>query len=224
MAKPQDKNKTMLIISALLIVVAIIITCVAVAYEKSHDTSKTSAVISGADGPAQGDSSKTTNSSQTTAPQTTAPQTTTQVNNSTNKAGKYKVATKDDPLGIRIYADKDAQRVSEIPKGTEIDILAVFDTWGYVTYDGVSGWVSMNYVELISASNDSPKHQTGKYKVATKDDPLGIRTKPEQNAERGGEIPKGTEVEILAVYGDWGYAKYDNTSGWLSFKYLEKVS
>ncbi len=223
MAKPKDKNKTMLIISALLIVVAVIITCVAVAYEKSHDTSKTSDIISGADSPAQNNSSKTTNPSQTATPQTTAPQTTTQVKNTENKAGKYKVATKDDPLGIRIYADKDAERVSEIPKGTEIDILAVFDAWGYVTYDGVSGWISMNYVELITASTESPKYAVGKYKIATKDDPLGIRTKPEQDAERGGEIPKGKEVEILAVYGDWGYVKYENTSGWLSFKYLEKV-
>ena len=219
MAKAKDKNKIMLIISAMLIVIAVIITCVATIYEKtSSDNNKTSEIISGADGPAV--STTKTPTVSTTAPQTTAPQ----VNKSENKAGKYKVITKDDPLGIRIDAEQDAQRISEIPKGTEIEILAVYDTWGYVNFEGVGGWVSMNYVELISASSETPKHTTGKYKIATKDDPLGIRTKPEQDAERGGEIPKGKEVEILAVCGEWGYVKYENESGWLSFQYLEKVS
>ena len=219
MAKAKDKNKIMLIISAMLIVIAVIITCVATIYEKtSSDTDKKSEVISGADGPAV--STTKAPGVSTTALQTTAPQ----GNKTENKAGKYKVNTKDDPLGIRIEAAQDAQRISEISKGTEIEILAVYDTWGYVNFEGVGGWVSMNYVELVSASTEAPKHTTGKYKIATKDDPLGIRTKPEQDAERGGEIPKGEEVEILAVCGDWGYVKYENESGWLSFQYLEKVS
>lgn len=219
MAKAKDKNKIMLIISAMLIVIAVIITCVATIYEKtSSDTDKKSEVISGADGPAV--STTKAPGVSTTAPQTTAPQ----GNKTENKAGKYKVNTKDDPLGIRIEAVQDAQRISEIPKGTEIEILAVYDTWGYVNFEGVGGWVSMNYVELVSASAETSKHTTGKYKIATKDDPLGIRTKPEQDAECGGEIPKGEEVEILAVCGDWGYVKYENESGWLSFQYLEKVS
>lgn len=219
MAKTKDKNKIMLIISAMLIVIAVIITCVATIYEKtSSNNNKTSEIISGADGPAVSTTKAPTLS--TTAPQTTAPQ----VSKAENKAGKYKVNTKDDPLGIRIDAAQDAQRISEIPKGTEIEILAVYDTWGYVNFDGVGGWVSMNYVELVSASTETSKHTTGKYKIATKDDPLGIRTKPEQDAERSGEIPKGEEVEILAVCGDWGYVKYESESGWLSFQYLEKVS
>ena len=223
MDKPKDKNKIILIISAIMIVVAIIITCVAVAYEKSLSGSNTSDVISGADGPAES-TSQNASDVPTSTPQTTAPPTTTKAPTTENKAGKHKVITKDDPLGIRIQADQDSQRVGEIPKGDEINILAVYDKWGYVTINGVSGWVNMNYVELITASSDPVKYNPGKYKIATKDDPLSIRTKPEQDAERDIAIPKGQEVEILAVCGDWGYVKYENTSGWLSFTYLEKVS
>lgn len=219
MSTPKDKNKILLIISAILIVIAIIITCIATIYEKNaSDTSKTSEVISGADGPAV--STTNTPSDSSDKPETTAPQ----VNGTSNKAGKYKVITKDDPLGIRLTAEDNAQRISEIPKGAEIEILAIYDIWGYVEYEGVSGWVSMNYVELVSASDETPKHSTGKYKIATQDDPLGIRTKPEQDAERGGEVPKGAEVEILTICGDWGYVEYEDKSGWLSFQYLEKVS
>ena len=140
-----------------------------------------------------------------------------------NGAGKYKVVTQNDPLGIRIQAAKDSERVSEIPKGSEIEILTVYDKWGYVNYDGVGGWVAMEYVELISATNVNVKHEPGKYTIATQDDPLGIRTKPEQDAERAGEVPKGETVEILAVYGEWGYVNYDGINGWLSFQYLKNA-
>ena len=40
MAKAKDKNKIMLIISAMLIVIAVIITCVATIYEKTSSSPK----------------------------------------------------------------------------------------------------------------------------------------------------------------------------------------
>lgn len=223
MAKTKDKNKTLLIISAILIAVAVIITCVSVIYEKtSSDKPKQSESVS--DSNAVSDITANVPVSGTgvgtTAPQSTKPTPSA----SENKIGKYKVATKDDPLGIRIEAEQNAQRVGEIPKGTEIEVLAFYGDWGYVIYDGVSGWVSSKHLEFVSASDETAKHTSGKYKIATQNDPLGIRTKPEQDAERNGEIPKGEEVEILAVYGDWGYVKHDDKNGWISFDYLEKVS
>ncbi|MBQ8182544.1 MAG: SH3 domain-containing protein [Clostridia bacterium] len=222
MAKKLDGNKIIILIACVLIVIAIIITCAASVYErtagsKSDDTTKPS--VSETVGSDKKDNKgETENTSAKPQDTTAASQDTTK-----NATGKYRVATKDDPLGIRLQAAKDAERVSEIPKGSEIEILAVFDTWGYVDYDGVGGWVAMEYVELISADDKAEKNKPGKYTINTQDDPLGIRTKPEQDAERSGEVPKGEEVEILAVYGDWGYVNYEGTNGWLSFTYLKKA-
>lgn len=63
----------------------------------------------------------------------------------------------------------------------------------------------------------------GKYKIATKDDPLGMRLEPNTSSMRIIDIPKGETVEVIAVWNDWGYVVYNQSGGWLSMKYLEKV-
>ena len=220
MAKKLDANKIILIIAAGLIAIAVLITCVASIYEHSlKDKGETKPDVSVSETVNKDGKAPDTTKADANKPDTTKPSATT----NKNGAGKYKVITKDDPLGIRIQAAKDSERVSEIPKGAEVEILTVFDKWGYVSYNGVGGWVSMEYVELVSATNVTVKHEPGKYTIATQDDPLGIRTKPEQDAERAGEVPKGEEVEILAVYGEWGYVEYNGINGWLSFQYLKKA-
>ncbi len=217
MAKKLDGNKIILIIAAGLIAIAVLITCVASIYEHTlkKDDTKTTTEIKTTDVAKPDNNNNTDDEAQA---QSDKPAT-----NFKNGAGKYKVITKNDPLGIRLQAAKDAERVSEIPKGSEIEILTVYDSWGYVNYNGVGGWVAMEYVELISATNVTVKYAPGKYTIATQDDPLGIRTKPEQDAERAGEVPKGETIEILAVYSEWGYVNYNGMNGWLSFNYLKKA-
>lgn len=73
-------------------------------------------------------------------------------------------------------------------------------------------------------ANNSSAYATGTYKVATQEDPLGMRIQPNADADRLLYIDKGTEVEVLAVWGDWGYVVYNSTGGWLSMNYLELVS
>lgn len=67
------------------------------------------------------------------------------------------------------------------------------------------------------------EYTTGKYVIATKDDPLGMRLKPDGNSLRILDIPKGETIEILAVWNDWGYVVYNQSGGWISMKYLEKA-
>ncbi len=74
--------------------------------------------------------------------------------------------------------------------------------------------------EAIVTGDNKP----GTYKVTTKDSPLGIRTKPEQTANQSGNVAKGSEVKIVATYGDWAYYHEEASFGWLSMKYLELVS
>lgn len=72
-------------------------------------------------------------------------------------------------------------------------------------------------------TNTSTSHTTGKYKVATQNDPLGLRLEPSTSSSRIVDIPKGETVEVIAVWNDWGYVVYGQSGGWLSMKYLEKV-
>lgn len=68
----------------------------------------------------------------------------------TNKPGKYKINTQDDPLGIRSQIT-DGDRIGEIPKGSTVDILAVCNgtegEYGLVNYEGSFGWLPFKYLK-----------------------------------------------------------------------------
>lgn len=198
----KNKNNLILMISAVMIVIAIIITCIATAVE--HGKSKT-----------KGDKTDTSSTSAVTATNEVAEDDKPK----DNVPGTYMVDTESTGLNIREYPD--GEGFSEIPKGAKITIQAVYGDWGYVTYDGNSGWVAMKYTKLLTPSKEKVEHKPGKYTIATKETPLGIRSIPDDDGEWLLGIPKGTEVEILAVVDNWGYVEYNGTEGWLNFKYLK---
>lgn len=211
--KFKDKNNVVLAISAALIVLAVIIAIVATTVEKNkikNNTTTNEVVSTSAD-------SKTQQGNSTTV----APATTTQpVTNDGNVPGTYTVATQNDPLGVRLNPSADAERIYELPKGSDVKVLCTYDQWAYVAIDGVNGWVNLTYLQLKEKS-EAPKHTSGKYTIGTQNDPLGIRVKPQADAQRNGEVPKGEQIEVLTVCGEWGYVNYGEYSGWLSFEYLK---
>ena len=215
--KFKDKNTLVLVISAILIVIAVIIAVVATAFEKNRiekENNSTSEIVSTTNENKPDTSVQNGTQAQ---PDTTAQQ---PVADGSNVPGNYTVATQNDPLGVRLTPKADAERIYELPKGSEIEALATFDEWAYVKKEGVNGWVNLKYLTLVEKA-EAPKHSAGKYTINTQDDPLGIRVKPEADAQRNGEVPKGEEVEILTVCGEWGYVEYGEYSGWLSFQYLK---
>ena len=228
MAKAPNKNNLLLTISAILIVIAVVITIVATVYEKklsdAPEKSESAKVVSTVDTTAE-ETKKASDEKkpETTAPATTKPVETTAPATSTGKTGKYTVNTQEDPLSIRLNATDDTSTIGSIPKGTEIDVLAVYGDWGYVNHNGTGGWVSMKFVKFVSASTEAPKNTTGKYTVSESGS-VSIRIKAETGAPTDGSVPSGAEVEVLAVCGDWGYMKYQDNMGWLPFDSLKKAA
>lgn len=228
MAKSPNKNNLLLTISAILIVIAVVITIVATVYEKklsdAPEKSESANVVSTVDTTAD-ETKKASDEKkpETTAPATTKPVETTAPATSTGKTGKYTVNTQEDPLSIRLNATDDTSTIGSIPKGTEIDVLAVYGDWGYVNHNGTGGWVSMKFVKFVSASTETPKNTTGKYTVSESGS-VSIRIKAETGAPTDGSVPSGAEVEVLAVCGDWGYMKYQDNMGWLPFDSLKKAA
>ncbi len=148
MDKLKNKNTIVLIISAVLILIAIIVAVVATASsgknKKETTTNSTEESVS-IDLAAIADMN---NASTTKKPQQTS---------YSYEPGKYKVATKDDPLGLRLEPNTDSDRIIYVPKGEEVEVLAVWEDWGYVVYEKTGGWLSMNYLELISGNSKSAK-------------------------------------------------------------------
>lgn len=59
--------------------------------------------------------------------------------------GTYYVDTEEDPLTIRSDANQEADKLGTIPKGQNIEITEISGHWGNTTYNGISGWVNLNY-------------------------------------------------------------------------------
>lgn len=145
----RNKNAVILIISALLIVVSVIIAVVALTggnkkVDSKPATETESAVVTDANG----DVSTTLDLAAIAAQNVT----TTEQKPFTASTGKYKVATKEDPLGLRIKPSSDADRVTYVPKGETVEVIAVWEDWGYVVYGNSAGWLSMNYLEPVGGS------------------------------------------------------------------------
>lgn len=133
MEKLKNKNTIILIISAVMVIAAIII------------------AIGAAAGSSKGNNKPVT---ETEAPlSTTAAPTTEPVKSFVYNSGKYRVATENnDSLCLRLEPNTSSDRIIYIASGTEVDIIAVWEDWGYTVYGNSGGWLSLNYLELINSA------------------------------------------------------------------------
>lgn len=59
------------------------------------------------------------------------------------------VITRDDPLNMRSRPSTDASVILKIPKGSKIKILGQYRDWYVVEYNGETGYVRSDYINLI---------------------------------------------------------------------------
>lgn len=167
--KSVNKNTVILIISALLILVSIAIALFALKgndIAKKNNTSKKPGVTDKAEAGSKKNDKKSDKGSKTESKNEADDIAELPSDDSTKASsegssadkpyvfapGKYKIATKEDPLGLRIEPNTDSDRLVYIDKGKEVEIIAVWDDWGYTVYGGSGGWLSMNYLEAVSGT------------------------------------------------------------------------
>ncbi|MGN0526430.1 MAG: SH3 domain-containing protein [Acutalibacteraceae bacterium] len=164
MKSGKSKNTLVLIISAVLILIAVIIAITATVSSKNKSKEKDTnakssenvsvdlSAIANMNSSTNGDNANTNANSNTSSNKNQ--------NSYVFEPGKYKVATKDDPLGLRLEPNTASDRIIYVPKGHEVEVLAVWEDWGYVVYEKTGGWLSMNYLELVSGSSGSADSTT----------------------------------------------------------------
>lgn len=129
----KNKNSLILIISAVLIIAAIIIAVSALADSPKKVKDTVPETVS-TDLTSASDINTTTTEKTATA---------------TGKIGKYKISAGGDDLSLRMKPDANSDRIYYITDGTEVEILAVWEDWGYAVYEQSGGWLSMNYLEYV---------------------------------------------------------------------------
>lgn len=95
----------------------------------------------------------------------------TELKFTTKGAGDYEVTTQSSPLTLRKEADTSSAYLGSIPKGTIIRVTKTSgtsdDSWAYTTYNGVKGYVSMQYLTKAKAPKKGDKftYDSAEYKV-----------------------------------------------------------
>ncbi|MDE6833893.1 MAG: SH3 domain-containing protein [Ruminococcus sp.] len=139
------------------------------------------------------------------------------------------VNTQNDPLNIRSGAGQDYKITGTIPQGKYIDVYMTSNSnWYYTTYNGISGYVSADYITLILSeeSDGDDDNYNNDYNVVlatvnTENDPLNMRDSASESGSIITTIPKGNRVSVNE-YGDtWCYVTWGLYSGYVSTQYLE---
>lgn len=150
MDKLKNKNTIVLIISAVLILIAVIVAVVATVTSGKDKKPVTTTSPKESVSVALTSIDSTNNATTSKNPQTSY----------SYEPGKYKIATKDDPLGLRLEPNTSSDRLIYVPKGYEVEVLAVWEDWGYVVYEQTGGWLSMNYLEFVSSNKKTTEKAT----------------------------------------------------------------
>ena len=130
------------------------------------------------------------------------------------------VTTQKDPLNVREKPDTNSKILTYIPKGTGLYFWETnYSDWYWVSYGGVSGYVSSAYVtpsQGYTYESYTPLTAT----VATKQDVLNLRKSPSMNGAVITGIPKGSTVTIIEYGYEWCYVSWGGYTGYASTEYL----
>lgn len=69
-------------------------------------------------------------------------------NKTVYESGKYIVSSAS--LKIRENPDNHAKSVESVPHGTQVSVQEIKNNWGYVEYNGKSGWICLTYTQKLS--------------------------------------------------------------------------
>lgn len=124
-----------------------------------------------------------------------------------------------DVLYIRAQPSSKSKRIGSIPPyGEGVEVLGpCHGSWCKVSYHGMTGWSSMNYLAR-EASSGALYHVRG----IRSDDVLFIRAWPSPQSKKVGSIPPdGRGVSKLGpCKGNWCKINYRGIIGWSSMMYL----
>ena len=128
---------------------------------------------------------------------------------------KYKVKASPS-LNIRTGRGTNFKKVGSIPNNKEVMISDVASGWGKVTYNNVTGYVSMTYLTKVVASAST----SSKAIVSTGD--VYVRSGAGTNYKALTVAKKGTKATILDTKNGWYKVTVNGKTGYSSGKYWKK--
>lgn len=130
------------------------------------------------------------------------------------------IANVSDNLNIRAIGAEDGRLVGKLPKDAACEVLDMDETWAHISSGNVEGYVSRDYLLTgIPAKHRAEELATTMAKVTT--DSLKVRAQANTDSEVITLVPRGEELEVSAVEGDWVKVFLDDDEVFVSAEYVE---
>lgn len=125
-----------------------------------------------------------------------------------------------DNLNIRAIAAEDGRLVGKAPKDAACEVIDMDDTWAHIQSGEVDGYVSRDY--LLTGVPAKFRAEELAVTVATvTTDSLKVRAEANTDSEVITLVPRGEELEVSAVEGDWVKVFLDDDEVYVSGEYVE---
>ncbi|MCR5635760.1 MAG: SH3 domain-containing protein [Clostridiales bacterium] len=141
----------------------------------------------------------------------------TAINSETTSSGMYKVTTSGGSLKLRASASASANVLTLVPNGTDVVVNQISNGFGKASYNGNTGWLSMNYLTYNFVAT-----QLGRYKVRTNSGRLKMHESDSADSKTIALVPNGADLNVISTSNGFGKVTYNGNTGWVSLNYLSK--
>ena len=165
-------------------------------------------------------------------------------NGTEDAAGTYTVNTDGSALNMRNAASTSGSVIAQIPSGAAVQVLESDGTWASVTWNGISGYCSIQYltraeetttetaVTTTTAATTTTavttemlsEEEAGTYIVSASGSYLNMREEPNMSADVVTLIPDNTAVTVTAANSSWAAVTWNGNTGYCSMDYLRKAA
>jgi stage II sporulation protein D len=139
-----------------------------------------------------------------------------------NDERKYAVVTAS-ALNVRSGPSTKNHKVGMVVKGARLTVLGQSGSWYRIEYNGITGYVSGQYVKLESSGTNQPPSGSGQVidRGTVTATALNVRSGAGTGYSIIGSLKKNAKVEIVEKVGSWYKIKYGNGTGYVSGQYVK---
>lgn len=124
----------------------------------------------------------------------------------------YKSTISGTTVNVRSKPDTSSKILTQLSKGTVVAVSEIQDNWCKVTDNGVTGWVSKQFVVVTEAV-------AGKGTINGNN--VNVRSKPSVSGGKVAQLGNGTKVDIIKKSDGWyRIALGDGKYGWVSSEFV----
>ena len=145
-----------------------------------------------------------------------------------SSSGTGKVVNVSSHLNIRAGAGTGYSIVGSLSNGATVNILGKSGSWYHISHNGITGYVSAEYLQEISSGSSSSGStstsstvSSGKGQVYNVTSNLRVRSKPSTNSTVLGYLLNGEVVDIIGSSNGWVHINYQGSTGYVSAEYIK---